>query len=220
MEVAGVHGVFILGMTVAGIVSWRLNETLLEDASRREQELAASRDSALEASRLKSQFLATMSHEIRTPMNGVVGLTDLLLATDLDGHQLQYAQGVQHAGEALLSVLNDILDFSKIEAGKHTMDFNLVTVVEEAGALVAEQAQGKGLELVCFCRPDLPTQVRGDPGRIRQVLINLASNAVKFTAHREVVIRAELVDQTATRVTVRFEVLDTGIGVADAPTPT
>ncbi len=184
-----------------------------------QQELAATRDSALEASRLKSQFLATMSHEIRTPMNGVVGLTDLLLATDLDGHQRRYAEGVQNAGGALLSVINDILDFSKIEAGRlelETTDFNLVTVVEEAGALVAEQARGKGLELLCFSCPDLPTHLRGDPGRIRQVLINLASNAVKFTAHGEVVIRAELVEETAERVTVRFKVVDTGIGVADA----
>src|SRR5439155_9686740 len=183
---------------------------------RRETEaaLAAARDEALEASRLKSLFVATMSHEIRTPINGVIGLTGLLLDTDLDDQQRRYAEGIHTAGEALLSVINDILDFSKIEAGKITVedaDFDPVRLVEEVAALIAETAQAKGLELVAYCAPGVPAAARGDAGRIRQILLNLASNAVKFTPQGEVVIRADVVPGTPR---VRFEVADTGIGIA------
>ncbi|MEA2685492.1 MAG: hypothetical protein QOE93_687, partial [Actinomycetota bacterium] len=189
------------------------------ERQRASNELAAARDSAMASSRLKSDFLATMSHEIRTPMNGVIGLTGLLLTTELDVRQRQYAEGVQTAGEALLAIINDILDLSKIEAGRlelEMIDFDLVQVVEEAAGLVAEAAQRKGLELVAFCAPDLPDTVRGDPARLRQVLLNLASNAVKFTPTGEVVIRAEMVGGSADLVTVRFEVVDTGIGISEA----
>ena len=139
---------------------------------------AASRDAALEASRAKSAFLATMSHEIRTPMNGVIGLTGLLQHTPLDERQRQYVDGVHLAGESLLRIINDILDFSKIEAGKlelDIIDFNLVQVVEEAAELVAESARSKGIELLAYCSPELPLSLRGDPSRLRQVLLNLAS---------------------------------------------
>jgi two-component system sensor histidine kinase/response regulator len=183
-----------------------------------EAELETSRDAALEGSRAKSAFLATMSHEIRTPMNGVIGLTGLLLTTELDARQRQYANGVRGAGEALLTLINDILDFSKIEAGKlqlETLDFNLVQVVEEAAELVGETAAGKSLELLAYCSPELPPNFRGDPARIRQVLLNLASNAVKFTAEGEVVVRAQLADTTAEGVVIRFEVTDTGVGIAE-----
>ncbi|WP_309650453.1 response regulator [Nocardioides sp.] len=188
-----------------------------------ESELETSRDAALAGSRAKSAFLATMSHEIRTPMNGVIGLTGLLLTTELDERQRQYAEGVRGAGEALLSLINDILDFSKVEAGKlqlETLDFDLVQVVEEAAELVAEPARAQDLELLAYTSPELPGSLRGDPSRIRQVLLNLASNAVKFTAAGEVVIRAQLDDTTAATteggVVVRFEVTDTGVGVDPA----
>ncbi|WP_193614220.1 response regulator [Nocardioides lijunqiniae] len=182
-----------------------------------EAELESSRDAALEGSRAKSAFLATMSHEIRTPMNGVIGLTGLLLTTELDARQRQYAEGVRGAGEALLSLINDILDFSKVEAGKlqlETLDFHLVQVVEEAAELVGESAAAKSLELLAYCSPELPPHLRGDPARIRQVLLNLAANAIKFTADGEVVVRAQLEDTTSEGVVVRFEVSDTGVGIA------
>jgi two-component system, sensor histidine kinase and response regulator len=180
--------------------------------------LAAARDAASESSRLKSEFMATISHEIRTPMNGVIGLTSLLLETDLDEQQRQYAEGVRGAGEALLAIINDILDFSKLEAGKLALDvadFDVVGVVEAAAGLVAEEAKRKGLRLDVSCDPTLPTSLRGDAGRIRQIALNLAANAVKFTERGEVVLRVRTVSEAEGAVVIRLEVADTGIGIAE-----
>jgi PAS domain S-box-containing protein len=207
---------------VAGAVVgrvWSFHD--VTDRKRLEAELAGARDKALDASRLKSEFLATMSHEIRTPMNGVIGLTSLLLDTPLTEPQRQFAHGIHTSGEALLKIINDILDFSKIEAGKlelEMMDFDLGEAIEEVAALAAEPARARGLELVTYASPAIPG-VRGDVGRLRQVLLNLVSNAVKFTSDGEVVIRASVGPSfDRGEVMVRLEVTDTGIGIAPEAT--
>ncbi len=174
-------------------------------------------EAAQAASRAKSTFLATMSHEIRTPMNGIIGMTALLLDTVLGRVQREYAEAIRTSANSLLAVINDILDFSKIEAGKldlESLEMDLRGNVEEIGSMMALQAAMKSLELIVDVAPDVPQTVLGDPHRIRQCLVNLVSNAVKFTSTGEIVIEVRVSERRGTDVLLRFEVRDTGVGIA------
>lgn len=188
----------------------------ISDVKAAEAALISAKETAEAANRARGAFLANMSHEVRTPMNGIIGMTELALDTDLDAEQRHYLKTVKSSAEALLTIVNDILDFSKIEAGKmefESLAFSIQDIVLEAVRVLAVSAHKKGLELIADVRPDVPSRIVGDPTRLRQVIINLIGNAIKFTERGEVVIKVEVDQCTERSVFLRFSIRDTGIGV-------
>ncbi|GEM_PF-4672231 len=188
----------------------------ITERTKAEAELRRAHEAAGVAYRAKTDFLATMSHELRTPLNGVLGFSDLLRETPLSDEQREYVETISTSGEALLRIISDILDFSKLEAGNlalETLDFDLAATVEEVTSLLTVQAQPKGIALASVIAPGVPTALRGDPVRLRQILTNLVGNAVKFTQRGEIIVRVRLVEETTGAALIECSVADTGIGM-------